>query len=138
MLTIDRDTHLGAAATARLQDGVAIWLTTVDPAGRPQPTPVWFLWTGEEILVFSEPRTAKLRNLRGNPGVALHFDGNHRGGDVVVLTGDAAVGEATPEELATYDEKYAADIRRIRLTPEGFHAKYSVPIRIRPAKLRGF
>lgn len=137
MLTIDRDTHLGAAATARL-DSTAVWLTTVDPEGIPQPTPVWFLWTGEEVLIFSEPRKAKLRNIRNNPGVSLNFDGNGRGGDVVVLTGLAEIGEATAGELATYDEKYAADIRRIGLTPEGFHARYSVPVRVRPGKLRGF
>jgi PPOX class probable F420-dependent enzyme len=137
MLTIDRGTRLGASAAAHLDGNVAVWLTTVDPTGTPQPTPVWFLWTGEEVLMFSRPRTAKLRNIAKNPGIALHFDGNGRGGDVVVLTGQAEVTEVSELELGAFDQKYAADIRRIGMTPESFHADYSVPIRFRPAKLRG-
>ena len=138
MLTIDAGTRFGAAATARLNDGIAVWLSTVDPSGTPQPTPVWFLWTGSDVLIFSEPAKAKLRNIDGNPRVALHFDSDGRGGSVVVLTGSASVDEPAEEERAAFDAKYADDIRRIRMTPESFHASYSVPIRVRPDKLRGF
>jgi PPOX class probable F420-dependent enzyme len=138
MLTIDRNTRFGASATAQLTDGIAVWLTTVDPAGTPQPTPVWFLWTGTDVLIFSEPAKAKLRNIAANPRVALHFDGDGRGGRVVVLTGPASVDEPSEEELAAFDEKYGADIKRIGMTPAAFHADYSVPIRVRPDRLRGF
>jgi PPOX class probable F420-dependent enzyme len=133
MLTIDPD----ARVTARLTDATAVWLTTVDPSGTPQPTPVWFLWTGTDVLIFSQPGKAKLRNLAANPRVSLNLDGNGRGGDIVVLTGTAAVDAGpTEQELAAYDEKYAADITRIGMTPETFHASYAVPIRFRPEKLR--
>lgn len=138
MFTIDPSTRLGRTAAARLRDSIVVWLTTVDPAGRPQPTPVWFLWTGSEALIFSRPGKAKLRNIAANPGVSLNFDGNGRGGDIVVLTGDAVLdGEPpTAEELAAYDKKYAADIKRIGMTPGTFHASYSVPLRFRPVRLR--
>ncbi len=37
------------------------WLTTVTPAGRPAPRPVWFLWDGVAITVYSLNEGVKLR-----------------------------------------------------------------------------
>jgi PPOX class probable F420-dependent enzyme len=128
---------LTSRAGERLADEIVIWLTTVDPSGTPQPAPVWFLWTGSDVLIFSQANKAKLRNIRSNPGVALNFDGNGKGGDIVVLPGTAVVDASpTEDEIEAFDKKYAYDIKRIGLTPETFHAKYSVPIRVTPTKLR--
>jgi PPOX class probable F420-dependent enzyme len=129
-----------AAGTAskRLDEEVVVWLSTVDPAGTPQPTPVWFLWTGSEVLIFSQPRTAKLRNLRGNPRASVHLNSTPRGGGIVVLTGVAEIAEPSTEELAAYDEKYASHIEGLGMPAKDFHASYSVPIRLRPEKTRGF
>ena len=85
------------------------WDLTLDPEGRPQPTPVWFLWgAGGDVVLQSRPRTAKLRNVRRNEHVAVHLNSARSGGDVVVLTGTAVVDDAglTPAERAAYDEKY--------------------------------
>jgi hypothetical protein len=51
---------------------------------------------------------------------------------------DAAVDEAAPPalEMPRYIEKYAAEIARLGSNPEEFSAGYSVPIRIRPTRLR--
>nr|WP_255372090.1 TIGR03667 family PPOX class F420-dependent oxidoreductase [Cellulosimicrobium sp. CUA-896] len=114
---------------------------TVDPHGAPQPTPVWFLWgAGGDVVLQSQPRTAKLRNVRGNERVAVHLNSTRSGGDVVVLTGTAVVDAAglTPAERAAYDEKYADDIRGLGTTPDAFHADFSVTVRVRPERLRGF
>ena len=36
------------------------WLTTVDPDGQPQASPIWFLWDDGEVLLFSDrPRAAQ-------------------------------------------------------------------------------
>ncbi|WP_435735555.1 TIGR03667 family PPOX class F420-dependent oxidoreductase [Cellulosimicrobium sp. PMB13] len=138
---IDSGTEHGRRAAARLADERVVWLVTVDPHGTPQPTPVWFLWgAGGDVVLQSQPRTAKLRNVRANPRVAVHLNSTRSGGDVVVLTGTATVDDAglTPAERAAYDEKYAADIQGLGTTPDGFHADYSVTVRIRPERLRGF
>jgi PPOX class probable F420-dependent enzyme len=128
-----------AATTAnkRLDEEVVVWLSTVDPAGTPQPTPVWYLWTGSEVLIFSQPRTAKLRNLRGNPHASVHLNSTRSGGGIVVLTGVAEIAGPSAEELAAYDEKYASHIEGLGMTAERFHASYSVPIRLKPEKTRG-
>lgn len=48
-------------------------LATVDANGRPQVNPVWFIWDGERVLLSVKAETRKLRNLRGNPHVAMSF-----------------------------------------------------------------
>ncbi len=138
---VDPATALGRRAADRLVGEKVLWLVTVDPHGAPQPTPVWFLWGADGDLVLqSQPRTAKLRNVRQNQRVAVHLNSTRSGGDVVVLTGTAAVDDAglTPAERAAYDEKYAGDVRDLGTTPDAFHADYSVTVRVRPERLRGF
>ncbi|WP_328323755.1 TIGR03667 family PPOX class F420-dependent oxidoreductase [Kribbella sp. NBC_00382] len=140
MFTIDNSTAFGARIERRLNDELVIWLTTVGKSGTPQPNPVWFGWNGTEVLVFSQPGQAKLRNIAGQSRVAVNFNATHSGGDVGVLTGDAVLDgkPATDEELAAYNAKYAAGMSGLSLTADDFHRDYSVLIRIRPDNLRGF
>jgi PPOX class probable F420-dependent enzyme len=140
MFAIDTSTEFGARASARLADEPVLWLTTVDRRGTPQPTPVWFLRTEAEVLIASQPNTAKLRNIAERPRVALNLNATRYGGDVVVLIGDAAQDAAgmTEAELARYNTKYAADIRSLGMTSESFHEDYSEVIRVRLQRIRGF
>ncbi|MDF2806999.1 MAG: class F420-dependent oxidoreductase [Cellulosimicrobium sp.] len=141
MAAIDTATDLGARAAARLADEQVIWIVTVDPDGAPQPTPVWFRWDGaDEVVVKSQPRTAKLRNVRRNDRVAVHLNSTPSGDDVVVLTGTAAIddGGLSREERAAYDAKYDEGVRGLGTTPDGFHADYSVTVRVRLERLRGY
>jgi PPOX class probable F420-dependent enzyme len=101
--------------------------------------PVWFLWEGDSFLIYSRPETAKLRNIERNPRVALHLDGNGRGGDVVVITGEASLSRSDPsaDGVPAYAEKYAGAIERNGWTPRSFAEDYSVPIRVSFGSLRG-
>jgi len=136
---IDLSTDFGARVARRLDDEIMIWLTTVRADGTPQPSPVWFLWIDQSILIYSQPNTQKLRNIGRNPKVALNFDGNGRGGDIVVFTGAARLDPSAPpsNQIAAYVEKYRESIARIKHTPESFAALYSVAVRVTPAGLRG-
>jgi PPOX class probable F420-dependent enzyme len=112
---------------------------TVGPAGAPAPVPVWFLWDGESILVYSQPDTPKLRNIAANPRVALHLNDDGRGSDIVTVSGRARVSDdPTAERMPAYVAKYAELIAGNGWTPESFAADYSVPIRIEPRRVRGF
>ena len=42
--------------------------------GTPRVVPIWFTWTGEEIVLGSPPKAPKLRALKANPDVALTID----------------------------------------------------------------
>ncbi len=46
-------------------------LATVAPDGRPQVNPVWFISNGSYVYLSVKPETAKYRNLRANPNVAM-------------------------------------------------------------------
>ena len=46
-------------------------LATIGPEGRPQVNPVWFLSDSRSVLLSVKPETAKYRNLRANPAVAM-------------------------------------------------------------------
>ena len=46
-------------------------LGTVSPAGRPQVTPVWFLFEDGHLLVNTSKGRVKLRNVEANPAVTV-------------------------------------------------------------------
>src|SRR5512136_282602 len=96
MFNLDLTTDFGQRVARRLREERIIWLITVDSHGVPQPNPIWFWWDGETILMYSLPDTAKLRNIAAHPPVTLHFDGDGRGGDIVVITGEARLDPAAP------------------------------------------
>ena len=135
---LDETTEFGQRATRRLREDLLGWLTTVSPRGAPQPVPVWFLWDGTSVLVYSKPDTPKLRNIAANPNVSLNLDGNGQGGDIVVLHGQARVSDDPPAgAVPDYVEKYAGLIARNSWTPASFAADYSVPLRLDPTRIRG-
>ena len=128
----------------RLRAEHVIWLTTVKPNGTPVPTPVWFLWSSDEFLIFSEPGTAKLANISQNASVALNFNSTADGGDVAVFTAQASTdpGGPTGPEWDAYVAKYETAIHQLEMTPEmtpeTFRAAYSTLIRVEPSRIRGW
>lgn len=139
-MEIDRSTPFGARVYDRLRNARLAWLTTVGADGTPHPKPVWFLWeTDGTILIYSRPNTAKLRHIVANPRVSLNLDGDGNGGDIVVLTGSAAIDPGAPpaDAIPGYVEKYHAGFLRIGMTAESFALAYSVAIRVTPEKLSG-
>lgn len=137
---LDLTTEFGARVAQRLQNEQIIWLTTVGADGTPQPSPVWFLWDGTTLLIYSRPNTPKLKNIARNSRVALNFDGDGRGGNIVVLTGEAHVDENAPsgDQIPEYVAKYADGMLRLGATPEQFGIEYGVALRVTPTKLRGY
>ena len=137
---MDFDSRLGRKALRKLKREQVVWLTSVDGRGRPQPRPVWFHWNGEDVLIFSQPMGAKVRQIAARPDVALHFNSDAAANDVVVFLGEA---RALPESLAServkaYLRKYRSGIVDLEMTPASFQSEYSVPILVRLKALRGF
>jgi PPOX class probable F420-dependent enzyme len=111
------------------------WLTTVTPTGRPAPRPVWFVWNGAEIIIYSQPDGAKLRHIAANDQVSLHFNCTPDGGDVVVLSGRAEVlpDAPLPSGVPAMLDKYRARIQAMGYTQEWYDA-YSTAIRVTPER----
>ena len=137
---VDTNTTAGKLAEQRLREDEIIWLTTVSPNGQPQSVPVWFLWDGETVLIYSQPDKSKIRNIEQNPRVALNFNSDAQGGHVVRLQGQAEIDAAAPPAtgVPAMIEKYRAGIERIGATPEQFAQGYSVAIRITPTRVTAF
>ena len=138
-MQIDVTTDFGKRVERRLREETIVWLTTVRRDGTPQPTPVWFLWDGETILMYSQPNQQKERNIARSPKVSLNFDGNGRGGDIIVLTGEARIVPDAPlaTDVPEYVAKYAEGIKGIGMTPESMAQAFSVAIRITPTDVHG-
>jgi PPOX class probable F420-dependent enzyme len=122
----------------RLREELVIWLTTVRADGTPLPTPVWFVWDGETVLMYTLPNSVKLHNIAANPRAALNLNADEWGGEVVVMTGEIRVDREAPpaSQHAVYLEKYRAEISDLQMSPESFSQAYSVPLRFVPERLR--
>jgi PPOX class probable F420-dependent enzyme len=135
----DLSSEHGMREARRLESELVIWLTTVRDDGTPQPSPVWFLWADQTILIYSQQNKQKLRNIVQNPKVALNFNSDPQGDDVAVITGTARVDSQAPpvDRLRAYVEKYCQEIVELGATPESFAQSYAVAVRITPTSLRG-
>jgi PPOX class probable F420-dependent enzyme len=137
---LDLDPSARARADRRLRSELVLWLTTVRADGQPQASPVWFLWDGETLLLYSQPSAQKLRNLATNPRVAVHVDTDEAGEDVLTIEGTAAVDPDAPpsDRLEEYQAKYRDGIRAIGMTPDRLANDYSVAVRIRLTHARAW
>ena len=117
-----------------LRTEIIAWFATVRPDGRPHLAPVWFLWEGDGILVFSKPGV-KVNNLKHNARVSLGIGDAH--GSNVLIEGEATL--LNPGEITTamppYAEKYADYFNQYGWTGESMSKEYSQPIRIRVTKV---
>lgn len=133
------DSPFGERVRKRLEEETVAWMTTVSKDGTPRPSPIWFWWDGESILIYSKAGTSRTRNLARDSSCSFHFDGNGTGGDIVILEGTAEVSDDPPStELPEYQTKYEKEIPGIGMNPESFAAGYPIPIRFYPERLRGF
>jgi PPOX class probable F420-dependent enzyme len=127
-------------ARRMLQTDRIAWFTTVGEDGAPHAVPVWFFWHDGKVVVFSEPRTVKVRHvLRGSPVLVHLHAGGPFGDDVVILSGRAEVivgGGA--DTLATfrdaYAEKYAEAIEAFGMPLDAITEKYSTTLTFTPER----
>ncbi len=139
---IDFKTKFGRFARKTIQGQYFVWLTTVDSKGTPQPRPVWFIWENDSFLVYSQPKAFKLKHIRKNPQVALHFNTEDELGEkrMIIFSGKAKIDRKCPptHKHRSYMKKYKSGIARLGATPEQFAGEYAVAIRITPTNLRGW
>jgi PPOX class probable F420-dependent enzyme len=137
---LDVTTAWGQHAEQRLRSDIIAWLTTVGSDGRPYTAPVWFLWDGKTILIFSQPHMQKVRNLRKNARITLALDDTKRGEDVVIVEGTAELLDTPNLSVVqpAYVEKYGAIIHSMGWTPESMAADYSQAIRVTPTKFKSW
>jgi PPOX class probable F420-dependent enzyme len=139
MFQLDSSNPFQARVADRLTKEIVGWLTTVGADGVPQPSLVWFLWDGGDRIQIYSQDNQKVRNINRNAGVSFNFDGDGKGGNMIVLTGTAEINSSGPSatDNAPYVEKYASGIKSLGTDPAGFAREYHKPIVITITKLRG-
>jgi hypothetical protein len=75
--------------------------------GTPRVVPIWFHWTGEEVVMASPYDAPKVQALQANPAVALTIDSDTWPHKVLLLRGPAQV-----EIVEGIAAEYAAAARR--------------------------
>ena len=138
---IDFTTEFGRRVRQRLDEEYFIWFTTVGADLTPQPRPVWFIWEGESFLIFSQPGAHKVAHLQAHSNVALHFNTDRMADEnVIVFLGRAELDPAAPpaDQVLAYFEKYRGGIADLEMAPGEFSRDYSLAIRVRVTKLRGW
>jgi len=140
MPTPDFTTPFGQRALHRLGSERVLWLTTVTPGGEPQPSPLWFLWHDDAVLIYSQPHAPKIRAIQHNPRVALSFNTTPTGENVVIFRGTAEVvlPSPLPSTHQVFMTKYRPSMQGPEVTEASFDAEYSQLIRVTLTGLRGF
>jgi len=137
----DATSPFGERIARRLREESIIWLTLVDAKGMPQTAPVWFWWDEKtaSFLIYSLNNAKRLAHLQKNPSVSLNFDGDGKGGDIIVFTGQVQVNptEISADKHQPYLEKYRAASTQLFGSPESFAEKYSIALRVYPSQVRG-
>ena len=115
--SLDAATDDGARALRRLQAELIGWLTTINPDGQPQASPIWFVWDGAELLLYSMTRAPRNGNIEDRPLVAFNLESGPEGEDVVTAEGEARIVPDEPSAAAnaTFLAKYQAPVRCLRL-----------------------
>jgi PPOX class probable F420-dependent enzyme len=95
---------------------------------------------GKASLIYTRPTYKKVVNLKKRPRVSLHFDATATGEDIVVFTGTAQIDASTPpvHQNPDYVKKYRQGLIDLGSSPEQMGEEYSIPIRIKPDKVRGW
>ncbi len=137
---IDWQDKFARKAARRLAREKVAWFITVGSDLVPQPRPVWFLWDGATILLYSKPEARKVRHVARNPRVSFALNTDSDGDEVTVLTGTAALDPSAPpaHKQPAYLRKYRKGIAALGMTPEAMAREYSAAIRITPGTLRGW
>jgi predicted pyridoxine 5'-phosphate oxidase superfamily flavin-nucleotide-binding protein len=80
--------------------------------GTPRVVPMWFHWTGNEIVIGTPPTAAKLKVLRNNSPVALTIDSNDWPHKILQIRGKTQiqiVKGIVPEYAAAAERYFGAE-----------------------------
>jgi PPOX class probable F420-dependent enzyme len=136
--SLDPSTKSGAGALDRLASEKIGWMTTVNPDGQPQSSPLWFLWTGDEILVYSQTTAPRLANIAANPRAAFNLHTDPGGDSVLSMEGTALIDPDGPlcSMNPPYVAKYGSMLADSGSDPKWMDREYPVTIRITPTRWR--
>jgi PPOX class probable F420-dependent enzyme len=135
-----QSTRCRPSIEAALAHDAVVWLSSVQPDGRPHLVPVWFHWDGERIVAFSKPHARKVDNLRDQPSVMVAVGTPGPDFDVELIEATAELPAEPAEGMIPegFGAKYRELLHRAGLTVQRFAEVYSQPIVIKPTRFLGY
>jgi hypothetical protein len=139
MITVPQgDLHLLDTPVAQtlLQSALLARVSYVWTDGTPRVVPIWFHWTGQEIVLGSPPKAPKVKALAANPNVALTIDSTDWPHKVLLLRGEARVeivDGVVPEYAMAAERYFGPEQGRAWVEQLGSMAPQMARIAIRPA-----
>jgi hypothetical protein len=91
-----------------LQSAIPARLAYTWHDGTPRVVPMWFHWTGEDLLMGAPPTSPKMPALADHPNVAVAIDSNEWPYQVLTIRGAATIteGEGFFPEYAAMAQRY--------------------------------
>lgn len=112
-------------------------LATVRADGRPHVAPIWFVLDGENLYFTTWHESVKAANIRRDPRVAISVDEETPPYHFVIVEGEAAILDPSPEERVAWSTRIARRYMGDELA-EQFGKRNGVEgellIRVTPAK----
>jgi general stress protein 26 len=107
---------LNEQVRAFLQKPLTAYMAVIDTNGYPHNVPVWFGNDGDDILIFSDRETRKVRSIQANPKGAITIGGDPAGAECYLFKGDFSIEDDvghrwTREITYRYEPKEQADQR---------------------------
>ena len=103
--------------------------------GSPRVVPIWFHWTGQELVIGTPPKAPKIKSLRKNPKVAITIDDNTFPHKVLLIRGTAqlsTVKGVAPEYAAAAERYFGSEQGKAWVTQIGGMISEMVRIVIKP------
>jgi PPOX class probable F420-dependent enzyme len=132
------------ARRSLLEETVDAIVGTIQPDGRPQMTPNWYLWDGEAFVVSTLDWTVKVRNVRLDDRVTVCIDPVEKAdgradyvqvfGRCELIEGDVREGTMelirkyrhTEAEVVAHWERVAPDRLLMRIVPQRWQWRFEV------------
>lgn len=103
--------------------------------GAPRVVPIWFHWTGKEIVLGTAPTAAKLKVLRNNSPVALTIDSNGWPYKILQIRGKTQIQTVqgiVPEYAAAAERYFGMEQGKVWVAQFGQMFSEMARIAIRP------
>ena len=111
-------------------------LSTVNPDGTPQATPVWYHYDGEAFVTTCFTHRIKVRNIRENPAVTLVVvDTVNADWDLIVRGTAELVEDGVPEATLKNAIRYLGEERGKKVAAELTAAGPRYMVKITPSRI---
>jgi general stress protein 26 len=118
-----------------LQQPVIVRVTTISADGYPHTTPVWFMLDGDDLLIFGNRNTRKMKNILHNPKGSLAIGGDLVGTPTYLIQGDFTIEDDPDHAWATKITRHYEPPEKAEEWLESWKELDFVVLRLKPRRV---